>query len=147
MPPSSGSTALRLSDHMNWQPIKGFLSAAWDWCKRHWQLLVGFFGAVFLFLFFRKRGSDPEVVDHLATSHDQEVNAVDRSHEIEADLINRARAQHEASVSEIIGDSDRRTAALDEKARERTHQIVSEHGDDPDEITRRLGAATGIRVR
>lgn len=146
MPPSSGSTDLRHSDHMTWQSVKDFSSSVWSWCKRYWQLLVGFFAAIFLFLFFRKRGSDPDVVDHLVTSHDQELNAVNRSHEIETDLVNRAHVRRDEAVSEIIRDSDLQNAALDEKRDERVRDIINSHGQDPDEITRRLGAATGIRV-
>jgi hypothetical protein len=147
MPLSSGSTDLRLSENMLWQSIKDSLSIVWDWCKRHWQILVGFLGAVFLFVFFRKKSSDTEVVDHTVTSHREEVNVIDRSHSMETDLIDRARVRHDAAVSEIINNNERQTAAINEKAEERAHQILSDHGNDPDEITRRIGAVTGIKVK
>ncbi len=98
-------------------------------------------------MFFRKKSSDTEVVDHTVTSHREEVNVIDRSHSMETDLIDRARVRHDAAVSEIINNNERQTAAINEKAEERAHQILSDHGNDPDEITRRIGAVTGIKVK
>ena len=132
---------------MNWNSVKSLLSSAWEWCKRHWQLLVGALTAAALFVLFRRRKPDPEITDKVITSSRDEINAVDRSHQIESELVDAARARRDAAAAQIEADANQASAALDSLRDERVKELTAAHGDDPDEITRRLGALTGIRVQ
>ena len=132
---------------MNWNSVKSFLSSAWEWCKRYWQLLVGALTAAALFVLFRRRKSDPELTDRVITASRDEINAVDRSHQIESELVDAARARRDAAAAQIEADSNQASAALDSRRDERVKELTAVGADDPDEITRRLGSLTGIRVQ
>lgn len=127
--------------------MKSFLSSAWEWCKRYWQLLIGALTAAALFVLFRRRKSDPELTDRVITASRDEINAVDRSHQIESELVDAARARRDAAAAQIEADSNQASAALDSRRDERVKELTAVGADDPDEITRRLGSLTGIRVQ
>ena len=132
---------------MTWDSVKSFLSSVWEWCKRHWQLLVGALTATALFILFRRRKPDPELTDKVITASRDEINAVDRSHQIESALVDAARARRDAVAAQVEADANQASAALDSLRDDRVKELTEVHGDDPDEITRRLGALTGIRVQ
>lgn len=150
MQPSSGSTASRLPDliYMTWDSVKSFFSAVWAWCVRYWQFLAGLCVAAVAFLLFRRRQKDPdpELVDSTIESHKREVAAIDESHRIETSAIDAARARRDAQVDRIVKEHEAQMSELDNTKRERIEQIVAEHGDNPEEITRRISALTGIRI-
>lgn len=127
--------------------VKLFFSNLWDWCKRYWQFIIGALSAVVLFLFFRKRiTTSPELVDNLVSTHNSEINIADRSHQLQSELIDRARDRHLESIDNIIEDNNREAASIEIREANRAHNLLRENENNPDEITRRLGDITGIKV-
>ncbi len=110
-------------------------------------MLVGALTATALFILFRRRKPDPELTDKVITASQDEISAVDRSHQIESALVDAARARRDAVAAQVEADANQASAALDSRRDERVKELTAAHGDDPDEITRRLGSLTGIRVQ
>lgn len=133
---------------MSWESVKLFFSAVWAWCVKYWQVLVGAAVATAAFLLFRKsqQGTDPDVLDTAIRAHRQEVAAINESHKIETSMAEAARVRHDSAVKAIERQHEEQMIDLDARKRDRINEIVSEHSDNPDEITRRISQLTGIRV-
>ncbi len=135
---------------MSWHTaLKTHLLRVWEWCKKYWKFIVGALIPVGLWLvtklFSRKEASD-EVLENTIDAHREEVNVIETSHEIETAGVQAANEKHDRTVAQIKSEHEAAQIQLDSEKEARIDEIVKEHGDDPEEITRRISALTGIRV-
>lgn len=121
----------------------------WEWCKKYWKFIVGALIPVGLWLitkiYSRKEASE-QVLENTNNAHRDEVRVIEASHAIETQGVQTAEDKHDKLVAQIKAEHAAAEIQLDSEKEARVKQIVREHGDNPDEITRRISALTGIRV-
>lgn len=129
--------------------VKLYLQKFWEWCKKYWKFIIGALIPVALWfvtkLFWRKKAAE-DVLEKTTDAHREEVNIIEKSHDIETAGTQAAHDKHDKAVEQIKLDHEAAQIQLDSEKEARIKQIVREHGDNPEEITRRISALTGIRV-
>ena len=121
----------------------------WAWCKKYWQLIIGALIPIGMWLiaklFFKKQAVEA-VLENTNSAHRQELEVVEASHDIEMSGTRAAEEKHDRTVSQIKADHDAAQIKLSADKEVRIDEIVRQHGDNPDEITRRISEITGIKV-
>lgn len=113
-----------------WLKIK---SAITNWCKKYWQILVGFFGAVLAFLVFRG-GSTRDVRKALDAKNElykkeQELEKILRDEEDQAIKENIER--YFITDDKVKADFHEKLKALDNKQKKRVKELLD--SDKPEE--------------
>ena len=131
---------------ITWLSIKVFLSRAWSWCKKYWQLFIGALIPVIIWTLTRNSSKLDDVVARVRKDHQHEIDIINKSHD--AELLARAQAEkvYLETVSKIEDKSRKDFQELSLKKKKEIKQIVNEHVDNPDEITRRLADELGLHV-
>ena len=132
---------------MTWLTIKTTLLKVWAWCKKYWQLLVGISIPLIIWIVTRNSDKLSEVFTRVTSDHKAEIAAIDQSHAIETNLTQQAQVKHDTAIAQIEQEHAAANIVLDTKKKELINQIVQDYGDNPDEITRRISALTGIPVK
>jgi len=130
---------------MSWIALKLFFRRLWVWCKKYWQLLVGASVPLIAWIIFRNRDTLDSVLARVRDDHQREIDIIDESRDKERRLVAEAQKRHDETIAAIEADHERAQIELDDKKKKRIRDIVSNHRDNPEEITRRLSALTGIR--
>lgn len=129
--------------------VKSYLLKFWEWCKKHWKFIVGALIPIGLWLIaklFSRKEAVEEVLENTNEAHRQEIRVLEAAHDIEALGTKAAQEKHDRTVEKIKAEHDAAQISLDSEKEARINEIVREHGDNPDEITRKISALTGIRV-
>lgn len=132
---------------MTWLTMKTFLLKVWSYCKKYWQILVGISIPLIIWLFTRNRDRLDGVIDSVNQGHREDIAAIDHSHSVESAAVVQAQTNYQETVTQIEQEHDEAQIQLDTRKKKRIRQIVRQYGDKPEEITRRIAALTGIRVR
>ena len=132
---------------MTWLTLKTFLLKAWAYCKKYWQILFGVAIPLVIWLATRNRERLDAVVDNANQAHRTDIATIDQSHQVEQAAVAQAQTNYQETVAQIEQEHDEAQIALDVKKKKRIRQIVRQYGDKPEEITRRIAALTGLRVR
>ena len=130
---------------MTWLSIKTFFAKLWAWCKKYWQILLGISIPIAIWIITRNKSPVREVVEKANKQHTEEVNTIERAHQVQTEMIEAAHQRHDAKVAQIIAAHESELIELDESKKKRIEQIVKNYESDPDEITKRISALTGIR--
>lgn len=132
---------------MTWLTLKTFFLKVWTYCKKYWQILFGAAIPLVIWLATRNRERLDAVVDNVNQAHRTDIATIDQSHQIEQAAVTQAQTVYQETVAQIEQEHDEAQIALDVKKKKRIRQIVRQYGDKPEEITRRIAALTGLRVR
>jgi hypothetical protein len=87
------------------------------------------------------------VIDSVNQGHREDIAAIDHSHSVESAAVVQAQTNYQETVTQIEQEHDEAQIQLDTRKKKRIRQIVRQYGDKPEEITRRIAALTGLRVR
>jgi hypothetical protein len=135
---------------MPWyESAKSYLLKFWLWCKKHWKFIIGALIPIGLWLvtkLFSRKEAVEEVLESTNEAHKQEIRVLETAHDIETAGTREAQEKHDRTVDKIKAEHDAAQISLDSEKEARINEIVREHGDNPDEITRKISALTGIRV-
>ena len=131
---------------ITWLSIKTFFRRAVAWCKKYWQFFVGAMIPVVIWLLTRDSTKLDDVLQRVRKDHQNEIDVINKSHD--AELLARAQAEkvYLETVSKIEDKSRKDSQELSLKKKKEIKQIVNEHVDNPDEITRRLADELGLHV-
>jgi len=132
---------------MTWLSLKTFLMKVWALCKKYWQILVGISIPLVIWLVTRNRERLDTVLDKANQAHSADIAAIDQSQVIQQTATEQAQVNYQNTVAQIEQEHAEAQVALDERKKKRIRQIVRQHKDNPEEITRRIAALTGLRVR
>lgn len=132
---------------MTWLTLKTYLLKVWAYCKKYWQILFGAAIPLIIWLVSRNRERLDAVVDNANQAHRTDIATIDQSHQIEQAAVAQAQTNYQNTVSQIEQEHVEAQIQLDVKKKKRIRQIVRQYGDNPEEITRRIAALTGLRVR
>jgi len=123
-----------------------FLKKVWAWCKKYWQLIVGASIPILLWIFTRDSDNVSEVMDRVRDDHQKEVDAINRSHELEKERRETARRRYEDIVSKIEERSSEDFEKLDKKKKDAIKKLLEESQDDPQKITGELAEILGFEI-
>jgi len=132
---------------MTWLSLKTFLMKVWALCKKYWQILVGISIPLVIWLVTRNRERLDTVLDKANQAHSADIAAINQSQVIQQTATEQAQVNYQNTVAQIEQEHAEAQVALDERKKKRIRQIVRQHKDNPEEITRRIAALTGLRVR
>lgn len=131
---------------VTWLKVKLALQKAWAWCKKNWKLFVGASIPFLIWLLTRNSDKLQEILQRTREDHQREVDILEESHRIENQKTAAARVKYESRLREAREAAAAAQVELDKKKKKRMEEIIKEHGDDPDEITRQLSELTGIPI-
>jgi len=129
---------------MTWLAVKHFLQRSWVWIKNHWYIPL--IAVLALAAFFSKRSDVAK--DLLKTrnkSYKDQIDVLNESHanEIEKrDEIIRVHQEVMDQLDEQLDDDLRENQRRKEK---RIKELVEDNHDNPEELSRALGDAFGIK--
>lgn len=129
--------------------VKSYFLKFWEWCKKHWKFIVGALIPIGLWLItklFSRKEAAEEVLENTNEAHRQEIGVLQTERDMVDVRTRAAEEKHDRTVAQIKAEHDAAEIKLDSDKEERINEIVREHGDNPDEITRRISALTGIKV-
>lgn len=132
---------------MTWLTMKTFLLKVLSYCKKYWQILVGISIPLIIWLFTRNRDRLSVVIDSVNQGHREDIAAINHSYEVQQAAVVQAQTNYQNTVSQIEQEHEAAQVSLDNRKKKRIRQIIKQHGDNPEEITRRIAALTGLRVR
>ena len=132
---------------MWWEATKTWLKTAWELCKKHWQIIVGFVAAVFLFVMTRKTPDPREVLKKSNEAHDAELEAIKRAQEAERAAQEEAIKKHEKTVAAVEKAFEEANEELTQKKRKEVEKIIKQNEDDPEAITKKLAELTGFKIQ
>lgn len=120
-----------------WLKVKTAIS---NWCKKYWQILVGFFGAILAVVVF-SGGSNREIRKILDAKNElkkkeEELDKILREEEDEA--IKRNIAKFFAADEKAKNDFEEKLHGLDNQQRKRVKELLE--SDNPEEVI-----ANGLR--
>jgi hypothetical protein len=87
------------------------------------------------------------VIDSVNQGHREDIAAIDHAYETQQAVVVQAQTNYQNTVSQIEQEHEAAQVNLDDRKKKRIRQIIKQHGDNPEEITRRIAALTGLRVR
>lgn len=132
---------------MTWLTMKTFLLKVWSYCKKYWQILVGISIPLIIWLFTRNRERLDGVINNVNQGHREDIAAIDHSYVVQQAATVQAQTNYQNTVTQIEQEHEAAQVNLDDRKKQRIRQIIKQHGDNPEEITRRIAALTGLRVR
>lgn len=123
------------------------LSTAWTYVKKYWGIAVLVVGSIAAFFLFRQQGES--FADNLKKIQDLHADELKKIQDARAE---EAR-QHEVNVKKlqetldaVQKHYDEAKEQLDSKKKREIEEIVKQHGDDPDELAKKLSEATGFTI-
>ena len=131
---------------ITWLAVQTFLKKAWAWCKKYWQFLVGAAVPIVIWVLTRDSKNLDKVVERIQEDHKKEVDAIDKSHQIEIEMREQAVKNHTERLIAIEEEHERSNVEISRKKKKRIKQIIQDHENNPEEITRRIAELTGINV-
>ena len=139
-----GSSRNLETRQMTWLAVKHFLQRAWVWTKNYWYipLLVVLALAALLVkrtdiatkLLKTRTESYKEQVDVLNESHTNEIEKRDEIIRVHKEVMDQLDEQLESDLQEV-----------DRKKEKRIKELVEDNHDNPEELSRALGDAFGIK--
>ena len=131
---------------MTWAAVMVALKKAWAWIKKHWQLFVGMAVPVVIYLVTRRPPNLSKVLDRVRDDYDKEISAIERANDQERKDKEAAVKRYQEALTAIEKKYQEKNESLDQQKRAEVEKILKDHGDDPDEITRRLSELTGFEI-
>lgn len=123
------------------------LATAWLYVKKYWGIAVLVVGSIAAFFLFRQQGeSFADNLKKIQDAHNDEVKKIQ-------DARAEEQRQHEVNVKKLQDTLDavqkhydEAKEQLDSKKKREIEEIVKQHGDDPDELAKKLSEATGFVI-
>jgi CII-binding regulator of phage lambda lysogenization HflD len=131
---------------ISWVAVKVFFKKAWTWIKKYWQLFVGMLIPILVWIFTRRPPDLSKVLDRVREDHQKELEVINRTHREELEKRDAAVKRYTDTMAEVERKFSESQKTLTEKKKREVEKILKDHGDDPDEITRRLSEATGFQI-
>jgi len=129
---------------MTWLATKHFLQKAWVWTKNHWYVPLLLVLALAAFL-VKRSDIATKLLETRTESYKEQIGVLNESHTNEIakrDEIIRVHQEVMEQLDEQLDDDLRENQRRKEK---RIKELVEDNHDDPEELSRALGDAFGIR--
>ncbi len=132
---------------MWWESTKLVTKSVWAWCKKYWQILVGFVSALLLYILTRKTPDPRAVLEKSNEVHKKEIDALRLAHESEIAARDAALKRREETMREVERAFEEASQDLTDKKRKEIAKIIKENDGDPNTITEKLSTLTGFKIK
>jgi len=128
-----------------WLVAKMWASKTWAFIKKHWQIFVGTFYAIAVWVYFKAQTDKvKEVLKVKEDTHQKELDVLNGSHAEEITLRDAALAKYHQIITQIEKDYENKKEELSDKKREEVKQLVAENSEDPSNLSKLLAERFGI---
>jgi gas vesicle protein len=131
---------------ITWLTVKTFLRKCLAWCKKYWQILVGASIPIVIWLLTRDSSGVDKVLQNARDSHKKEIDMINDSHSVEIEKRDSAQRRYFEIISSIEEKYKESEKDLDASKQKEIKKILDEHGDNPDELTKRIAEITGFSI-
>lgn len=131
---------------ITWLAVKTFFKKSIAWCKKYWQILVGASIPVIIWLLTRKSDNLDEVLKRVRDDHEKEINIINKSHDMEIELREKALSDHNARLAVIEEEHAKAEVELSARKKKKIDKIIRDNKESPEEITRRIADLTGLEI-
>ena len=122
-----------------------WVSKAWAFIKKYWQVFAGLVYALVVWLIFRGEAKRVrEVLEVANKTHAEELEILNATHAKEIRLREEAVAQYEQIIAQIEKDYENKKEQLSDKKREEVKQLVAENSEDPSNLSKLLAERFGV---
>ena len=122
-----------------------WVSNAWAFIKKYWQVFAGLVYALVVWLIFRGEAKRVrEVLEVANKTHAEELEILNATHAKEIRLREEAVAQYEQIIAQIEKDYENKKEQLSDKKREEVKQLVAENSEDPSNLSKLLAERFGV---
>ena len=132
---------------MWWETTKLWYRSVFAWCKKYWQIILGFCSAIFLFVLTRKKPDPREVLEKSNEAHRKEVDALRKAHETEIAAREEALKKQEETMRDVEAAFKKAHQDLSTKKRKEIVKIIKANEGNPDAITEKLAELTGFKIK
>ena len=132
---------------MWWESTKLAAKSIWSWCKKYWQIVVGFVSALILFILTRKTPDPRKVLEKSNEAHRKEVDALKKAHESELAARSAALERQKETMAAVEVAFEKASQDLTRKKRKEIIKIIKENDGDPNAITEKLSELTGFKIK
>ena len=128
-----------------WMVARVWVSKAWAFIKKYWQVFAGLVYALVVWLIFRGEAKRVrEVLEVANKTHAEELEILNATHAKEIRLREEAVAQYEQIIAQIEKDYENKKEQLSDKKREEVKQLVAENSEDPSNLSKLLAERFGV---
>lgn len=127
--------------------VKHAAQKVWVWCKEHWKLCVAFIYALVVYIIFnRGNGSSSarQVMQIRTGAKTREINAIHKAHKEEKEQKEKLKKVFDNAMLELETTHNEKLTILDRNKKKRVKQLVQEHQDAPEELSKKLAEEFGI---
>ena len=129
---------------MTWLATKHFLQKAWVWTKNYWYipLLVVLALAAFL---VKRSDIATKLLETRTESYKEQIGVLNESHTNEIAKRDEIIRVHKEVMDQLDEQLESDLQEVDRKKEKRIKELVEDNHDDPEELSRALGDAFGIK--
>lgn len=127
-----------------WLSLVEFFKKVRDWCKKYWQVLLGFFSAVLAFLLVRGNQSS-KILNKRREAHEEEVSVITDAKNKEVADYKEASEKYVRTIKEVqkkYGDIEQ---DLDIEKKKRIAELIEKNEEDPEAITDQIAEIMGFK--
>ena len=129
---------------MTWLATKHFLQKAWVWTKNYWYvpLLVVLALAAFL---VKRSDIATKLLETRTESYKEQIGVLNESHTNEIEKRDEIIRVHKEVMGQLDEQLESDLQEVDRKKEKRIKELVEDNHDNPEELSRALGNAFGIK--
>jgi hypothetical protein len=131
---------------ITWLAVKTFFKKSLAWCKKYWQILIGASIPIVIWVLTRKSDNLDEVLKRVREDHEKEVDIINKAHDVEIELREKALSDHQERLKTIEEEHNKAEVDLSNRKKKQIDRIIRDNKDSPEEITRRIADLTGLEV-
>ena len=123
------------------------LQIIWTYIQKYWELFLLLAGAFVYVILYRKQKSDfVSDIKKLQDAHDEQIDKINKAHEDERKRLHENELRLKAALDAVQRQYDDAKKELDAKKKKEIEELVSQFGDKPDELAKRLSEVTGFEI-
>ena len=127
------------------EAIKLFISNAWVWIKKHWEIVTA--GVIGLVLYVFHKSKIDQVRDVVVVKDESSKEQIEKIEEInkqEREERDKIITDHVELIQDIESKFRENKKRVTKKRKEEIKKIVEEVGDDPSELAKRISEQYGF---
>jgi hypothetical protein len=123
---------------LTWLAVKKVSKKIWTWLKHNWYVPVVVIYTLVLWILFRKGDEAKKVLDIRSKSYEDQINAINRTHEEEIKKRDEILRKYDETIKRIEEEYEKNNKELDSKKRKSVKELVKKHYNEPDALARMI---------
>ena len=124
-----------------------FMNIVWAYIKKYWELFMFILGAfVYVVLYRKQKETFVDDLKKLQDAHEEELRKINKAREDERSKLEENEKRLRAALDAVQKQYDDARKELDERKKKEIESLVSQYGDKPDELAKKLSEVTGFDI-